>query len=159
MKKFLVLAIALLASAASASEITVLEAVVPTSTMGTTSSSAKFFVDTTTNEGFVVAEVTETEWREYPGGYWDQWGRWHPIPQRVPEIKTIFSKKVAIEGLMLMGDQLVYHGATGNVVCGTMGLSRVLKVPTLYLSGNCKLTTKMGYTNGGELLTVKLKTI
>jgi hypothetical protein len=72
----------------------------------------------------------------------------------MPTQVLVFSGLKKIDGLMLMGDQAVYHSAQGNIVCGTMGESRVLKVPTLYLSGNCSLSSKIT----GNKLTVTLTT-
>ena len=34
---------------------------------------------------------------------------------------------------------MIYYSELGEVKCGTLGTSRVLRRPTLYLTGNCVL--------------------
>ena len=155
MKKFIIVALMLVVSAVNAAEISILEANFPdTRTTFSPTANSKFVMDTNTNEGFVTTEVTAWEVANRNDGYYDQWGRWVPTPNRTSTPVRLLTKTVKVDGLMLMGDQAVYQGAEGNVVCGTMGYSRVLKVPTLYLSGNCTLVTKIV----GNSVSVKMKT-
>lgn len=93
--------------------------------------------------------------RPYPGPY----GR--PFPGNYcrtatrTESNTILSNKVKIEGVTMNGDDVIYQGADGDVVCGNMGRSRVFRVPTFYLSGKCSLQGKISEVNGVKQLTVK----
>lgn len=55
---------------------------------------------------------------------------------------TSRSFEKVVSDLSLNGDVLELN-VDGNVVnCGTMGVTRVFKVPTLYLSGNCEVVAK-----------------
>lgn len=56
---------------------------------------------------------------------------------------------------MTVVDKVVSFNGT---VCGKMGLSRVLKVPTFFMNGKCKLVHKMTRVNGERKLLVKLVT-
>lgn len=51
--------------------------------------------------------------------------------------RPILSKEAKVEGLFLQGDKLIFRGEAADVDCGTMGVSRVFKIPTLFLSGKC----------------------
>lgn len=133
MKKLTVLALALVSTLANAEVVKILDAELPISHQASSSSYATFFINQQTGEGF--ARVTTTD---FPASSDD-----------VPSI--IYSKTVKIENLMLMGDQVVYQGAEGNVDCGKMGVTRVFKKPTLLLSGNCSLKTKTTYGNKLEV--------
>jgi hypothetical protein len=154
MKKFMILALALITSFANASSVVVMEAELPV-TNGQNLVDTRFFMDTKTGEGFVKAVVSEVR---YTWPNWcphDPYGRCFPQDQRpMPTQVMIFNGSKKIDGLMLMGDQAVYQSAQGNIVCGTMGISRIFKVPTLYLSGNCSLSSKIS----GKKLTVTLTT-
>jgi hypothetical protein len=156
MKKFMILALTLVTSIANAASVVVMEADLPLTT-GMTLSNTRFYMDTKTGEGFVKALVSETRYT-WTGNGWctlDPYNRCFPHHnQPMPTQVLVFSGLKKIDGLMLMGDQAVYHSAQGNIVCGTMGESRVLKVPTLYLSGNCSLSSKIT----GNKLTVTLTT-
>ena len=93
--------------------------------------------------------------RPYPGPY----GRPYPGPicrtATRMESNTVLTNKVKIEGVTMNGDEVIFQGADGDVVCGTMGRSRVFRVPTFYLSGNCSLSGKISLENGVQKLTVK----
>jgi hypothetical protein len=113
----------------------------------------RFYVEPSTGEGFVKVLVGETVYQN----------RTFPIPPYFPQgpaqyTRIVFQRKVKVDGLMLMGDQLMYHGTEGNVICGTMGESRVFRTPTLYLSGNCKLTGGIQGQWSRARINVKLKT-
>lgn len=161
MKKFILLALIVASSIVNAAEVVVMEANLPIMSGARSLTDARFYMDTKTGEGFVKAAVTE-ERMEYPGGTWcsyDPYGRCIPtsrFPQPVPY--QVFSASKKIEGLMLMGDQAIYHSAEGNVVCGTMGESRIFHIPTLYLSGKCTLSSRIVRDGAGNKLVVTLKT-
>ena len=48
---------------------------------------------------------------------------------------------------------MIYNGVNGEVNCGKLGLSRVLRRPTLYLSGTCELKS---YITNRDRLSVEL---
>jgi hypothetical protein len=151
MKKLLIASLVLASALVNAATITVLE----TSVVMARSNdmvSTKFFMDTTTGEGFAKVSVTQEDWT-HTGPYDGPWGGWHncspyggcfprPMPQ-TPIYRTIFNKTVAIEGLKLHGQRIVFAGAEGDVECGTLGSSRVFNRPTLFLNGNCSLNGKV----------------
>lgn len=163
MKKFLFASLLMLAAiSAFAAEVVVLEKDLGGMSNYPTSVDVRFQVDQNTTEGF--ADVTVYEERPDYGGYnrgpvmCDQWGRCYPQHMPMPIPVVIFSQKVKIEGLMLMGDAVMYHGAEGNVDCGKLGVSRIFRKPTIYLNGNCKLTGKVTGNWRNSRLTVKLLT-
>lgn len=162
MKMFIMTALLLSSFVANAAEVNVLEADIRVfNTFGTIVDS-RFHIDTNTNEGYVKVSVKEEQIiynGGYGGGYHDQYGRWHPIPS-APQTSyiTILSKTVKVEGLSLVGDKVIYQGEEGEVDCGKMGVSRVFKVPTLYLNGNCKLESDVVPTRMGSKVVVNLIT-
>lgn len=160
MKKFILGALVMAASVVNAAEVVVLEANLPNNIGARTLVDTKFYMDTKTGEGFVKATVSEERYDYFPRTWctYDPYYRCHTRTVPQPTQYTIFSDKVKVDNLVLMGDDAVYQGEEGNVVCGTMGKSRVFKVPTLYLSGNCKLSHSIRYENGNRKLTVTLKT-
>lgn len=117
-------------------------------TRGYTKSTANFFMDRDSSLGFAQVSVTE----EY------QVTRWetvcpsptprqpnpicHSVPRTSTEYRTIYNHTELIPNLVLEGDKMIYHGNNGAVDCGTLGLSRVFRRPTIYLSGKCKLTSR-----------------
>lgn len=161
MKKFL-LASLLMVSAVSAfaAEVIVLDKEMGGLTGYPTSVDARFQVDQNTSEGF--ADVTVYEERPDYGGrgpvMCDQWGRCYPQRMPMPMQVIVHTQKVKIEGLMLMGETVMYHGAEGNVDCGRLGVSRIFRKPTIYLNGNCKLTGSVTGNWRNSRLVVKLKT-
>lgn len=162
MKKILV-ASSLLVSAVSAfaAEVVVLDKQIPTTARYMTTADARFQVDQNTSEGFVDVTVTEERsmYNPYPGPIGcDQWGRCHPNRMPMPMPVVIFSERVKVEGLMLMGETVMYHGADANVDCGRLGVSRVFRKPTIYLNGNCKLKTEITGNFANQRVVVKLKT-
>lgn len=159
---------------AHASEVTVLSTEVP-STRGHTSVETKFHIDTDMKEGFAKINVQEQftvyvrncnygpgHGFPYPGprgpGYpYPYPGQYcHTMPQT--QYRTIMTDKVKIEGMTMNGDEVIYQGAEGDVVCGKMGYSRIFKVPTFYLSGKCDLEGRIVRQNGVNKLTVKFIT-
>lgn len=125
MKKLFLAALSLAASTAFAEQVVVMEKSVPLVYDGYSQVSTRFYMDQKSGEGYVKVMVIERRHYGRNGGR---------------TYTAIFADQEKVPGLVLMGDQAVYQGAEGNVVCGTMGVSRVLKVPTLYLSGNCSFS-------------------
>lgn len=169
MKKF-ILAALMITGAAHAADVTVLSTELPM-TRGLISIDTKFYIDTDMKEGFAKVSVSEEEMfyvRDcsygpgpgYPGPY--PRGPHYPIPycRDIPQMRyrTIMSDKVKIEGMTMNGDEVIYQGAEGDVVCGKMKLSRVFKVPTFYLSGKCDLDGTVTYENGVKKLKVTFRT-
>ncbi|MBY0515441.1 MAG: hypothetical protein K2P81_00930 [Bacteriovoracaceae bacterium] len=173
MKNLMISLIVLSASAfAHATTMTVLETNLPV-TRGFQSVDTKFYIDTDMKEGFAKVAVSEqitvyVQECNYGGGY----GGGYPIPGRggygggypgpIPYCRTIpqtqyrsiLTDKVKIEGMTMNGDDVIFQGAEGDVVCGTMKKSRVFRVPTLYLSGKCDLNG----TIRNNMLTVTFRT-
>lgn len=151
MKKFILAILVLGVSVANAAEVTVLET---TYTRGfyRTFVNSTFQVNPTTLEGSASVVVSEEHYIPRPGPI----GYPYPAPYPGPSYYTVvtFQDQVKIDGLMLMGDRVVYHGAEGNVDCGRYGKSRVFKLPTIFLNGNCELKSSIR----NQKLTVKLIT-
>jgi hypothetical protein len=172
MKKFFAASLLCLSVMANAADVTILTTNVP-ATRGNTTVETRFSVDTVMKETFAKVEVTEaiTAYIQVcnnggyygPGGYYpgrNYPGR-YPHPgnyncRSVPQVRynSILTDKVKIEGMTMNGDEVIYQGAEGDVVCGKMGKSRVFRVKTFFLSGKCELVGKIA--NGK--LTVKFKT-
>jgi hypothetical protein len=184
MRNFLAATLMLASTAfAFASDVTVLTTTLP-ATRGYTTVDTGFYIDTEMKEAYAEIEVDEqitVSYQDcsYNGGYYGggryggpvrggRYGRPYPgqIGRPFPgnicrtatrtESNTILSNKVKIEGVTMNGDDVIYQGAEGDVVCGTMGRSRVFRVPTFYLSGNCSLQGKISELGGVKQLTVKL---
>lgn len=180
--KNLILASIVLASSvvANAAEVTVLKADLP-AIRGSAAIETRFYIDTEMKEAYANITVDEQEtiyvrdcsyggynggYRGpgYPGGYR---GPGYPYPgnpvpycRTIPQTRsnTVLTNKVKIADVTMNGDEVIYQGAEGDVVCGTMGRSRVFRVPTFYLSGNCSLDGKVVTENGQKVLVVKFKT-
>ncbi len=156
MKKSLFAALVLASSMAQAAEVVVLEAELPVVARGREFASSKFQMDTKTGEGFVKTTVTEevTVWTTET---WctPQFCQSGPVARTVTN--QIYSGSAKIANLVLMGDDAVYQGEEGNVVCGTMKPSRIFRVPTLYLSGKCKLETQVLRSNLEAKVVVTLR--
>ncbi len=155
MKKFILAALVLCTSMVYAAEVTVMEENITGLDSFRTMVDARFQMDQKTGEGFVNVTVTE-ERMTYGGGFCDQFGRCYP--QRMPMQVVVFDESAKIEGLMLMDDKVVYHGANGDVDCGKMGVSRVFKKPTIFLNGNCKLSGHVSGNWHNSKVVVVLKT-
>ena len=153
MKKFFVAALVLCSAVVNAAEVTVLDKSIILMNTYRTIPDARFQMDKASGEGFVkvtVEQERQTVIYNYPGSYPGPHypGRYpypgdHRMPQVITERFTVFEDMVKVEGLALVGDKVMYHGVEGAVDCGTMGVSRVFKVPTIYLNGNCKLTSRI----------------
>lgn len=155
MKFFIIAALALSSLLAHASEVTIFEADFTRSSLFPNFAHASFQVDKTTGEGFVQVVVTE-ERPGIPSGHYDHMGRWTPYNQTMTFV--VLDEKVKVDNLMLMGNKIVYHAEEGEVECGTLGVSRVLKRPTIYLSGKCELTAFVEGFQTERHVVVKLKT-
>lgn len=83
--------------------------------------STKIKVDPSSGEGSVQLKVYRRSSRHRGGSH------------RV----LMLSQEAKVEGLALQGDKLIFRGETADVECGTMGVSRIFKIPTLFLSGRC----------------------
>lgn len=132
--KALVASLALFSTLAFAGEVSVME-VDAAKTRSTDFVSVKFSMDSASGLGSAQLTVTREIIRVI-------------AHDTVQYEKTILEEKALIPGLALEGDEAVYSSAEGRVVCGKMGVSRVLRVPTLYLNGNCELVAKRVLTNG-----------
>tara|TARA_Y100000768_G_scaffold330762_1_gene269687 strand:+ start:22398 stop:22892 length:495 start_codon:yes stop_codon:yes gene_type:complete len=151
----------LLSFASFAETIVVMETHMPR-TMNRPMISDKFFMDTNTNLGYADIKVTVEQYRPeprmrrmfcdhrgyrygtYPGVRPDYMRRCEPLYTRpLPMIRTILDEKIEIPGLELVGKDMIYYGVNGEVKCGNLGRSRVFGAPTLYLTGNCQLKTKI----------------
>lgn len=171
MKSFMIASLVLASSAfAQASNVTILETKLP-ATRGYTTVDTKFYIDTDMKEAFAQISVDEqvtvyvrdcNYGPSYPGPRGPRYPQPYPgrYCQTYPQtrINTVLTDKVKIEGMTMNGDDVIYQGAEGDVVCGTMGRSRVFRVPTFYLSGKCDLVGKIVKVNGSDLLTVKFVT-
>lgn len=82
----------------------------------------------------------------YYGGYYRQ--------NCMTSEREVMSATEEIAGMTVV-DKVVSINGT---VCGKMGLSRVLKLPTFFMNGKCKLVNKMTRVNGEKRLLVKLIT-
>lgn len=168
MKKFVIAFLALSTSLfASASEITVMNAPVPY-TRGFTTVDTRFYIDTDMKEGFAKVSVQEEYYDHSYSRCWGGYGPYGPGRYGYPGgyycggpsryYHEVFSDTVKIEGLTTNGDEVIYQGPEGDVLCGRMGTSRVLKRPTFYLSGKCQLEGKIYLENGQKKVVVKFKT-
>lgn len=186
--KNLILASIVLASSvvANAAEVTVLKAELP-AIRGSAAIETRFYIDTEMKEAYANITVDEQEtiyvrdcsygggyggyngpgfpggYRGpgYPGGYnGPGYGNPRPYCRTIPQTRsnTVLTNKVKIADVTMNGDDVIYQGAEGDVVCGSMGRSRVFRVPTFYLSGNCSLDGKVVSENGQKVLVVKFKT-
>ncbi len=155
MKTITALLLALSMGSAFAADIQILDADLPTISSYDAQVDARFQMDTTTGEGSVVVTVSEMRWTNM-GGYYDQWGRYYPRNVRMPVL--VMKDSVKVEGLALHGDQVIYAGAEGDVNCGRLGLSTVLRRPTIFLTGNCKLSGRVTGNWNTARVNVMMKT-
>lgn len=146
MKKLLLLIVFTLSSMAHSAEMTVLESRLTNVQTYNQTVHTRFQIDQSTGQGYAEVTVVENRYtwdHHYPGPGWGN-GR-HPMPQSVPTV--IYQNKVAIEGLILVNDKLIYQDETGDVDCGTLGVSRIFKRPTIYLTGSCKFKGRVDRRN------------
>ena len=173
MKKVIIASLVLASTAfAHASDVTVLTTNLP-ATRGITTVDTKFHIDTNMKEAFAkinVDEQTTILVQDCSGGYGGGYrypGPRYPGPsypgrycRTIPQTqyRSILSDKVKIEGMTMNGDDVIYQSAEGDVVCGTMGKSRVFRIPTFYLSGKCDLVGTIYNENGVSKVSVKFIT-
>lgn len=143
--KLFAMALVLLSTSVFAESVTLLDTRIGTS-FGYTRASAKFFMDTDTGIGYARIIVTETERNPFPPGrtICDQFGC-YPAPIPTPIQRTILSEQVMIPGLTLEDNQMIYRADDREINCGRLGVSRVLRRPTLYLSGKCELNSDIRF--------------
>ena len=184
MRNFLAATLLLTSTAfAFATDVTVLSTNIG-ATRGYTTVETGFYIDTDMKEAYAEIQVDDqitVRYQDcsyggtYGGNYGGTYGRggygrggyrpYPPMGRPYPgpicrtatrlENNTILTNKVKIAGVTMNGDDVIFQGADGDVVCGTMGRSRVFRVPTFYLSGNCKLVGSISDVNGVKNLTVK----
>lgn len=70
----------------------------------------------------------------------------------------VFSHEIKVPDLNLEGDTLIFRGSSGAVECAKLGRSRVLRRPTLFLSGFCKTKATVSSKLGKKFVSVKLIT-
>ncbi len=135
--KSLILVATLFASlAVSAGELKVID--VPSMKMPMGHINTKFTVDF--KEGTVG--VTATHKKTRPGK--------HPRTQ-------VTSFEAIVPELSMVGDDLVLDVDGTSIICGTMGVTNVFKLPVLKLNGNCSLETKRPKTAKGRRFQVVVK--
>lgn len=156
--KFLTLAFFVLSTSVFAAEMTILDVQAP-EVSSVDSLAMKFRMDKTTGDGFADISVSREIPAPWTGGGWTSctpYGGCIPQPMpRIPEVRVLFHESVAIEGLALHGNRVVYAAANGDIECGTIRNSSVLRIPTLYLNGNCRLAGAL--TTGRLVVTFKTK--
>ncbi len=177
MKTLFIASIVLASSAfVQASDVTILSTNLP-ATRGSTAVDTKFIVDTEMKEAFAKINVDEQVTvlvQDCSGGYYGPGPGPRPYPgprypgpsypgrycRTIPQTqyRNIFSDKVKIEGMTMNGDDVIYQSAEGDVVCGTMGKSRVFRIPTFYLSGKCDLVGSTYQENGVNKVSVRFVT-
>ena len=162
MNKFFIFFMFVFSAFVNASDVVVLEETIPSIRPGHELINTSLFMNLKTGEGFAKTIVAEDEYYPYPNR-WCQNGPNGPYAncfpsQRPPRV--VFSKTTKIAGLTLVDDKAIFTGAEGEVICGTMGVSRIFKIPTLYLSGNCELygEVKRDVNSNNSILVVTLKT-
>lgn len=122
MKAFIISLSLLVSVAASASEVKVLE--VSASDAGKGSLSTRFEVNTVNDTVGVSVKITR---------------KIGSSRNRHVSTRTFEAK---VSELSLNGKDLEFNKDGQNVVCGTMGVTRILKLPTLLLNGKCDLVAK-----------------
>lgn len=133
---------------------------------GTNKIVTKFQINTEMKETFAKIEVEDAtmSYIQVCPGTGPSYPYPYPYPgnycRTFPEVKirTIFSETVKIEGMTMNGDDVIFQGQNGDVVCGKMGFSRILKKPTFFLSGKCSIVGDIKFINGKKNLTVKFIT-
>ncbi len=94
----------------------------------------------------------------YPGPYYPYpgpYGRGGYYRQNcMTSVRELLTQSEEIAGMTVADKVVSFNG----VNCGKMGLSRVLKVPTFFMSGKCKLVQKSLRVDGERRVQVKLIT-
>jgi hypothetical protein len=131
MKSFILCCSLLVSIAASASELEVLK--VPAREAGKGSLSTRFEVDLSNQTVGVSVKVT------------------HKTGGKTP-YTTFRLFEANVPALSLVGQNVEFTQDGKSTVCGTMGVSRILKVPTLKLSGDCDVVASR--VNGNVIVKI-----
>lgn len=143
MKVVLLFALLLTSAFAMTERVVLLETQVPFS-YDTLNSNARFYMDTETGMGYADVSVDELRRDILPGPIrCDRWGCYGGYPGDFPTTRRILTKRVEIPNLKLIDKEMIYFGIDGEVNCGKLGRSRVLRRATLYLSGKCQLKSSI----------------
>ncbi len=135
--KSLILVTCLFASmAVSAGELTVID--VPSLKMPFGHYDTKFEVNL--KEGTAGVSVTHKKVR----------------PGKHPRVRYTTFEEIVPE-LSMVGDDLVLDIDGSSIICGTMGVTNVFKLPVLKLNGNCLLKTQKVKTAKGRRFQVVVK--
>lgn len=162
MKKLLIASLILGTTVAQAADLNVLDVYIPMASSYDTVDSS-FQMNTSTGAGSVKVTVTQQRANPFPNPYPYPGGcnpysgcipRPMPMPQ--PTYVVIFDEMIPVNGLRLENKKVLFDGENGTVDCGTLGYSRILKIPTIYLSGNCTLIESLG-RNGNLRVTLRTK--
>ncbi|HXH75039.1 MAG TPA: hypothetical protein VNJ08_08740 [Bacteriovoracaceae bacterium] len=132
-----------LSVSAFASEVTVMQ-LDGSRIRSTDEISTKMLVDRSTGEGSVQLTVQRRMHRN--GGRYNE---------GYETVRTILRQEARVEGLYLQGDKLMFNNRTE---CGTYGVSRVFRIPTLYLTGRCDTSVRRSFVNGYNVLNVNFVT-
>lgn len=149
------IAAVMLMSSAYAAEITVVEHSIP-HIRGRAYVDTSFYMNRTTNEGFVNVTVTDEFLTRNVGIPCLPYEACQSLPTSTSI--DIFQDSIKVDGLELIDNKIMFQSTDGAVECGTLGVSRVLRRPTIYLNGNCQLTAKILRESSGNRVIVKLKT-
>ncbi len=111
------------------------------------SHSVKFVIDQETGNGSAVLSVD----RKHEDCFYDsETGRdctsWY---------SNLVSAKEVIVGIDVVDKKVTFED---RLDCGKMGVSRIFKVPTFFMTGNCTLSFERVKTNGEKRIVVKLLT-
>ncbi len=74
------------------------------------------------------------------------------------EYRVVLTENVMVPNLSLEADKLIYRGPMGAIECATLGRSRVLRRPTLFMSGACTAKTAIVKKEGISYLQLKFIT-
>lgn len=110
-----------------------------------------FFMNTKTREGFVDINVFED--KSYP-----YWGPSSPGPMPEPVV-LVYSRRIPIPNLKLEGDQIIYHLNDKKIDCGYLGVSRIFKLPKIFLTGSCNLSSHIDGTDDLAVVEVSINLI
>lgn len=122
-------------------------------TANPTRSEAKFYLDKESGLGYaqiIVKEGIPTLEPVRTCVEFDQNGpnrsrclRWVEYTDTTYNYRKVYEHTELIPDLILEGNKILYNTKSGVVDCGTLGVSRIFKVPTLYLNGKCTLKSKI----------------
>jgi len=157
MKNLILVSLMFISSAVMAESFTILDTRISTG-YGINMASSSFYMDTETGEGFANISVSEQDFDHgypFPGSVCNGYSCYPGNHYPTPIYRTIFRTTVELENIKLVEKEMIYMGDNGEVNCGKLGTSRVLRRPTLYLTGNCKLTEKLLHDRLIVTLTIK----